>query len=139
MKTQRALYRVVGLYLNGEQHIHTGFHRNSKSAKEACKESMIAERNEWSSRSIADILIIDHERISEWMDLIERETETPLEKLEKALDSHDWHYEMSDDPHVFKRGTDERIEIHHLARLAGHEGQNLLCAYQTRNGTMTNN
>lgn len=36
---------------------------------------------------------------------------TPIEKLEEMLKSHDWHYQRSDDHNKWKRGSDSHDRI----------------------------
>lgn len=44
-----------------------------------------------------------------------------VEKLREALKSHDWHYERSDDPKVYRRGRDESNTIRSLINTIGDE------------------
>lgn len=52
------------------------------------------------------------------------------QKLEAALKSHDWYYPMSDDPRVYKRGSDAWDRIQFLARQLGDEGKELIAKYR---------
>lgn len=42
-----------------------------------------------------------------------------VDKLREALESHDWHYERSDDPKVYRRGRDESDTIRDLMNSIG--------------------
>lgn len=42
-------------------------------------------------------------------------------KLQNALNSHDWHYQRSEDPGVYRRGTSQRNELNVLMTAIGNK------------------
>lgn len=52
-----------------------------------------------------------------------------LTNLELILKSHDWYYERTDDPRLYKKGESERRQIEYLLRVTGGAGQKLLKKY----------
>lgn len=42
-------------------------------------------------------------------------------KLQKALNTHDWHYQRSDDPRVYRRGTQQKNDLNILMTNIGDE------------------
>lgn len=58
--------------------------------------------------------------IDEYGFLIWEFPQTDIEKLELALKSHDWLYEMSDDHRVWTQGLAEEEEIRRLMKIVGN-------------------
>lgn len=42
--------------------------------------------------------------------------ETPLERIKKLMENHDWFFDYSDDHQKWRRGFDEKIEILQLSK-----------------------
>ena len=58
----------------------------------------------------------------------------PLERLKVLCVGHDWYYAMSDDPRVYRRGTESERRINDLARRV-EGGKEVVSHYRKKNQT----
>lgn len=67
------------------------------------------------------------------MNLNELTPEQKREELIKRLKSHDWYYDRSDDPYVYRNGREERQTIQWLVKQV-LDGQDLYNTYAAPRG-----
>ena len=60
-------------------------------------------------------------------------TAISLAEYYERLSRHDWAYEMSDDPGIFRAGVDERAALHQMSRQSDGHGS-LWLAFTTYHG-----
>jgi hypothetical protein len=55
-----------------------------------------------------------------------------MDQLKQLLESHDWHYQRSDDHRVWKRGSEQRAAILNLVGAIGEEADELFKSYHQK-------
>ena len=54
------------------------------------------------------------------------------QRLNQLLESHDWHYQRTEDSRVYKRGSEERAEIMNLVSELKSDGDYLFTKFHRR-------